>query len=63
MVTHLFMQTKNVKQIFFWPAILGVMTIIGLVVALLKDDFIEYISLIGLIIPIVVIVYFYMVKN
>ena len=63
MVTHLFMQTKNVKQIFLWPAILGFLTIMGLVVALLKDDLIEYVSLIGLIIPIVVIMYFYWIKN
>ena len=57
------MQTKNVKQIFLWPAILGVLTIIGLVVALLKDDFVEYVSLIGLVAPIVVIAYFYVIKN
>ena len=63
MVTHLFMQTKNVKEIYLWPAILGVLTIMGLVVALLKDDLIEYVSLIGLIIPIVVIMYFYWIKN
>ena len=63
MVTHLFMQTKNVKQIFLWPAILGVMTIVGLVVALLNDDLFEYVSLIGLIIPIIVVVYFYCIKN
>ena len=63
MVTHLFMQTKNVKEIYLWSAILGVLMIMGLVVALLKDDLIEYVSLIGLIIPIVVIMYFYWIKN
>ncbi len=63
MVTHLFMQTKNFKQIFLWPIVLGLLTIIGLVVALLKDDLLENISLLGLVIPIVVITYFYCIKK
>lgn len=63
MVTHLFMQTKNFKQIFIWPIVIGLLTIIGLVVALLEDNLLEDISLIGLIIPIVVIAYFYTIKK
>lgn len=63
MVTHLFMQTKNFKQIFLWPIVLGLLTIIGLVVALLEDDFLEDISLLSLIIPIVVMIYFYTIKK
>ena len=63
MVTHLFMQNKNLKQIFIWPAILGVLTLLGLVLALLEDGLVEEISLAGLIAPILVIVYFYWVRK
>jgi len=63
MVTHLFMQTKNFKQIFLWPIVLGLLSIIGLVVALLEDEWLEYISLMGLVIPIAVIAYFYCIKK
>ncbi|WP_047538053.1 hypothetical protein [Methylotenera versatilis] len=63
MVTHLFMQTKNLKQIFLWPIVLGLLSIIGLVVALLEDGLLEDISLIGLAVPIIVIAYFYYIKK
>lgn len=63
MVTHLFMQNKNLKQIFIWPVILGVLSAIGVVVALLEEGSLENISLIGLVAPILVIVYFYWVKK
>lgn len=63
MVTHLFMQNKNLKQIFKWPTILGVLTIFGLVVALVEDGFLEDISLVALIIPIAVIIYFYYYRH
>jgi len=63
MVTHIFMQNKNLQQIFFWPIILGMLSAIGLVVALLDEGVIEQISLIGLIAPIVVIIYFYWIKK
>lgn len=63
MVTHLFMQNKNLKQIFIWPIILGVLSAIGLVVALIEEGALEDISLIGLVAPILVIVYFYWVKK
>ncbi|HSI24217.1 MAG TPA: hypothetical protein VK952_01220 [Methylotenera sp.] len=57
------MQNKNLKQIFIWPIILGVLSAIGLVVALLEEGALEDISLIGLVAPILVIVYFYWVKK
>lgn len=63
MVTHLFMQNKNLKQIYFWPIMIGLMIAVGLVTALVKDGFIERISLIGLVIPIAVIMYFYWIKH
>ena len=63
MVTHLFMQNKNLKQIFKWPIALGVLTLFGLVMALLEDGLLENISLLGLAIPIWVTVYFYFFKH
>jgi hypothetical protein len=57
------MQNKNLKQIFIWPIILGVLSAIGLVVALIEEGALEDISLIGLVAPILVIVYFYWVKK
>jgi hypothetical protein len=63
MVTHLFMQNKNLRQIFLWPVVLGVFTIIGLVIALLEEGLIESISLLGLVIPVAVIIYFYCIKK
>ena len=63
MVTHLFMQNKNLKQIFKWPIVLGVLTLLGLVVALLKDGALEQLSLLALSIPIIVIIYFYYLRD
>lgn len=63
MVTHLFMQNKNLKQIFKWPIVLGVLTVFGLVMALLEDGLLENISLLALAIPIWVTVYFYFFKH
>lgn len=63
MVTHLFMQNKKIKQIFIWPIILGVLSAVGLVVALLEEGALEDVSLIGLLAPILVVVYFYSIKK
>lgn len=59
MVTHLFMQNRNLKQIFKWPMMLGLLTLFGLIIALLEDGVLESISLFALSIPIIVIIYFY----
>lgn len=63
MVTHLFMQNKNLKQIFKWPIVLGVLTLLGLVVALLEDGALEQLSLLALSIPIIVTIYFYYLRD
>lgn len=63
MVTHSFMQNKSLKQIFIWPVILGVLTALGLILALLEDGVVEEISLTGLVAPILVMVYFYYIKK
>lgn len=59
MVTHLFMQNKNLTQIFKWPIVLGLLTLFGLIIALLEDGVLEHVSLLALSIPIIVIIYFY----
>lgn len=59
MVTHLFMQNKNLTQIFKWPIVLGLLTLFGLIIALLEDGVLERVSLLALSIPIIVIIYFY----
>jgi hypothetical protein len=62
MVTHLLMQNKHTKEIFFWPTILGVITLLGLVLALVEDGWVEQFSLVGLTLPIVCSIYFYWFK-
>ncbi len=59
MVTHLFMQNKNLIQIFKWPIVLGLLTLFGLIIALLEDGVLERVSLLALSIPIIIIIYFY----
>lgn len=63
MVTHLFMQNKKLTQIFLWPTMIGLLSSFALVVALIEDGMIEQVSLLGLMIPIVVIIYFYWIKQ
>lgn len=63
MVTHLFMKNKNLTQIFKWPIVLGILTLFGLIVALLEDGILENLSLFVLAIPIVVIIYFYYCRH
>ncbi|MES2499122.1 MAG: hypothetical protein V4605_05755 [Pseudomonadota bacterium] len=57
------MRNKNLKQIFIWPVVLGLITALGLILALLEDGLVEEISLAGLVLPILVMVYFYWVKK
>lgn len=63
MVSHIYMQDKKLKQIFLWPIIIGLLSALSLIVALIKDGVIEQISLLGLVVPIAVIVYFYWIKH
>lgn len=63
MFTHLFMQNKNLKQIFLWPIVFGILSAVALVMALMEDGTVEQVSLLGLFIPIIVIVYFYWIKK
>lgn len=64
MVTHLFMQNKNLKQVFKWPAIIGLLTSYGLVAALIDDGGNwEQVANLALSIPVAVIIYFYWIKQ
>lgn len=64
MVTHLFMQNKNLKQIFKWPAIIGLLTSYGLVAALIDDGGSwEQFANLTLSIPIAAIIYFRWIKQ
>jgi di/tricarboxylate transporter len=63
MVPRLFMQNRNLTQIFFWPLIIGLLSTFALVIALIDDGLIEQIALLGLMTPITVIIYFYWIKE
>jgi zinc transporter ZupT len=64
MVTHLLMTKKTDKEIFIWPILLGLLTLLGLIVALVIDDSIwEQVSLLGLLLPIFLAAYFYWFKK
>lgn len=56
-------KVKTLKRIFFWPSMLGVLTLVGLVGALIKDGLIEYLALSFLSVPIIVTFYFNLVKQ
>lgn len=56
------MANKSLKQLFFWPIVIGFLTLTGLVVALLEDGMLEDLSLIALAFLILVAVYFYYYK-
>jgi di/tricarboxylate transporter len=53
------MPLKNLSQIFIWPSIMALLTLLGLTLALLEDGVFEKIALLGLALPVVVILYFY----
>jgi len=50
---------KSLKQMFFWPSIIGLLSLIGLVLALVEDGLLEDLSLVAIALPITVIVYIY----
>ena len=57
------MTAKTLKQMFFWPAVIGFFTLTGLVVALVRDGLLEDLSLAALTFPIAVIVYIYFYRH
>lgn len=64
MVTHLFMKPKSLYQIFVWPFVLALLTLFGLLAALIEDGgFLEQLGVVAMVIPLSVIIYFYIVKK
>ncbi|MFQ6334869.1 hypothetical protein [Methylophilus sp. 3sh_L] len=63
MVTHLFMQSKSLTQIFLWPLVIGLVTSLGLVTALLVDDARELLSDGAVALPILISAYYYFCKR
>lgn len=57
------MTAKNLQQMFFWPSIIGIFSLIGLVLALVKDGPLEDLSLVAIAFPIAVIVYKYFFRH
>jgi hypothetical protein len=57
------MQPKHLRQIFLWPALIGVLTGAGLVIALIDDQWLETLSLGAISLPIAVIFYIYFFAN
>ena len=57
------MAAKTLKEMFFWPTVIGLFTLTGLVVALVKDGLLEDLSLVALTFPIAVIVYIYFYRH
>lgn len=53
------MPLKNISHIFLWPMVMAVLTLLGLVIALLDDGVLEKMALVGLVLPIAVVLYFY----
>lgn len=64
MVTHLFMQNKNLFQIFKWPFVIAVLTLFGLIAALIEEGgVVEGAALAAIAMTVIIIFYFYIVKQ
>jgi di/tricarboxylate transporter len=57
------MAAKTLKEMFFWPTVIGFFTLTGLIVALVMDGLLEDLSLVALSLPIVVIFYIYFFRH
>jgi uncharacterized membrane protein YkvI len=58
------MSAKTLMQIFIWPIVLGVLTMVGLVVTLLLEGgVLELISIGALGVPVIVMVYMYYFRD
>jgi hypothetical protein len=64
MVTHLFMQNKNIFQIFKWPLVIAFFTTYGLIAALIEEyGVLELSAIFAIAISVLVILYFYVIKR
>jgi hypothetical protein len=53
------MQIKTLREVFFWPVVLGTLMFTGLVIALLKDGLLEQLSILLLSVPTMFMIYIY----
>jgi hypothetical protein len=53
------MQIKTLREVFFWPVVLGTLMFTGLVIALLKDGLLEQLSILFLSVPTMLMIYIY----
>jgi hypothetical protein len=59
MVTHLFMPNKNLPQIFLWPVLIALVSLAGLILALVYDDAREWLANVAIALPVLVALFFY----
>ncbi len=58
------MPAKSLMQIFQWPIVMGILTIIGLVLTLLLEGgWLELVSISALGIPVIIMIYIYYVRD
>jgi hypothetical protein len=53
------MQIKTLREVFFWPVVLGTLMFTGLVIALLRDGLLEQLSILLLSVPTMLMIYIY----
>jgi hypothetical protein len=64
MVTHLFMENKNLFQIFKWPFVIALFTTYGLIAALMEESgVLEWGAILAIALSVLVILYFYVIKR
>lgn len=57
-------KSKSLIQIFSWPIVMGVLTMIGLVIALLLEGgLLELVAIAALAVPVMVMIYFYVFRD
>lgn len=57
-------KSKSLIQIFSWPIVMGVLTMIGLVIALLLEGgLLELVAIAALAVPVIVMIYFYVFRD
>lgn len=54
---------QTLKQIFLWPAVMGLLVLFGLVVALLTDGLPEQVSLLAMGVPVIAMIYIYFFRR
>jgi hypothetical protein len=55
----IYMQIKTLREVFFWPVVLGTLMFAGLMIALLRDGLLEQLSILLLSVPTMFMIYIY----